>query len=64
MGEGWRRTQSAALGLDDEGLEETCRAALNLYGLAVDGSYRMFDGRQRGVVRKARDLTVQLRAES
>ena len=64
MGEGWRRTQSAALGLGGEGFEGTCRAALKLYGFAVDDVYRMFDGRQRGVVHQARDLGVKLTAES
>lgn len=63
MGEGWRRTQSAALGLGDEGFEGTCRAALKLYGPAADDVYRMFDGRQRGVVHQARDLAVKLMAE-
>jgi hypothetical protein len=64
MGEGWRRTQSAALGLGDEGFEPTCRAALKLYGLAADDVYRMFDGRRREVVHQARDLAVNLTAES
>jgi hypothetical protein len=50
MGEGWRRTRSAALGLGDEGFEETCRAALGLYALAVHEARDLFDGRQRGVV--------------
>lgn len=63
MGEGWRRTQSAALGLGDEGFEATCRAALNLYGLAVDNVDDLLDERQRGVVRRARDPTFQLKAE-
>src|ERR687893_38751 len=36
MGEGWRRTQSTAFGLNGEPFEETCRAALMLYGLAAD----------------------------
>ena len=63
MGEGWRRTQSEALGLGDEGFEKTCRAALKLYGLAVDDVYQMFDGRQRAVVRQARDLAIQPTAD-
>jgi len=53
MGEG---AQSAALGLDGEGFEETCRAALKLYGLAVDDAYRMCDKPQRGVVGHALGL--------
>jgi hypothetical protein len=64
MGEGWRRAQSAALGLGDEGFEPTCRAALKLHGLAVDDVYQMFDERQRGVVHQARDLAAELTAES
>jgi len=50
MGEGWRRTQSAALGLGVEGLDETCRAALGLYALAAGDARDLFDARQRGVV--------------
>jgi hypothetical protein len=56
MGEEWGRTQSAALGLDDERFEETCRAALGLYGLATDEAHRLLDGRQERVVRHAREL--------
>ncbi len=57
MGEGWREAQLAALGLGDEGFEKTCRAALGLYDLAADGANRLFDGRQRRVVRHARNLS-------
>lgn len=57
MGEEWGLTQSAALGLGDEGFEETCRAALGLYGLAVDEAYHLFNGRQERVVGYTRDLT-------
>lgn len=64
MGERWGLAQSAALGLGDERFEPTCRAALKLYELAVDDAYQMFDGRQRGVVHRARDLAVKLTAES
>ncbi len=56
MGEGWRVAQSAALGLGDEGFEETCGAALRLYGLAVDETHPLLDKRQQWVVRHARDL--------
>ena len=56
MGEGWRRTQSAAFGLNGEPFEETCRAALMLYGLAADETRSLLDERQRRVVRHAREL--------
>ena len=56
MGEGWGRTQSAALGLGNESFEETCRAALGLYGLAANEVHHLFDGRQGRVVRHAREL--------
>lgn len=56
MGEEWRRTQSSALGLDDEPFEETCRAALKLYGLAANEVNHLFDDRQERVVSKACEL--------
>ena len=56
MGEKWRRTQSAAFGLHGEPFEETCRAALRLYGLAADETRSLLDERQRQVVRHAREL--------
>ena len=56
MGEEWGRMQSAALGLADESFEETCRAALGLYGLAANEVHHLFDGRQGRVVRHAREL--------
>lgn len=55
-GKEWRRTHAAALGLDDEPFDETCRAALGLYGLAADEAKNLFDGRQERVVRHARGL--------
>jgi len=58
MGEGWRLAQSAALGLNGEPFEETCRAALKLYGLAVDNVYQLLDERQRGVANHARLLAA------
>ena len=57
MGEEWRRTQNAALGRGDEPLEETCRSALRLYGLAAGAVERLLDGRQKRVVRHALSLT-------
>lgn len=56
MGEGL--VQFAALGLGDEGFEETCRAALGLYGLAVDDVDHLLDARQRWVVDYALRLAV------
>ena len=58
MGEEWRVAQSAALGLNGEPFEETCRAALKLYGLAVDDVYQLLDERQRGVANHARLLAA------
>lgn len=58
MGEHWRQTQATALGLHDESFEETCRAALRLYGLAADEVQNLFDERQREVVDHARELAV------
>ncbi len=55
MGDG-RRTQSTALDLNGEPFEETCRAALMLYGLAADETRSLLDERQRRVVRHAREL--------
>ena len=56
MGEAWKRAQSSALGLDGEPFEQTCRAELELYGLAVDEVGHLFDGRQERVVNHASEL--------
>lgn len=56
MGEGWRRTQSTALGLDGEPFGLTCRAALELYRLAVDAAEHLFDGHRERVVSHALEL--------
>ena len=56
--EEWHQAQSAALGLNRERLEETYRAALKLYGIAVDNVYQLLDGRQRGVANHARLLAA------
>lgn len=56
MGEGWSRTQSAALGLGGESLEQTCAAALRLYGLAAEEVAPLLDGRQGKVVNWAHGL--------
>ena len=56
MGEKWRQAQSAALALNGEPFEETCQAALRLYGLAADETRSLLNERQRQVVRHAREL--------
>ena len=56
MGEEWGLAQSAAFGLDGEPFGETCRAALELYGLAAVETRSLLDERQRRVVRHARGL--------
>ncbi|MGH3146091.1 MAG: nucleotidyltransferase family protein [Rubrobacter sp.] len=58
MGKEWREAQSAALGLDDEDFKETCAAALRLYRLAADTTFRLLDGRQRRVVRRAQSASL------
>ena len=58
MGEEWHVAQSAALGLNEEPFEETCRAALKLYGLAVDNVCQLLGERQRGVANHARLLAA------
>lgn len=56
MGEVWRRTQSAAFGLNGEPFGETCQAALRLYGLVAGETHFLLDERQRRVVRHALEL--------
>lgn len=56
MGEGWSRTQSAALGLGGETFEPTCAAALRLYVFAAEEVAPLLDGRQGKVVERARRL--------
>ena len=58
MGEEWHVARSAALGLNGEPFEVTCRAALKLYGLTVDNVYQLLDERQRGVANHARLLAA------
>lgn len=55
-GKEWWRAQHAALGLDSQPLEETCRAALRLYVLATDEVWHLLDKRQASVVEYARRL--------
>jgi hypothetical protein len=56
MGDEWRRTQRAALGMADESLEASCRAALRLYALAANSARDVLDRRQRAVVTHACEL--------
>jgi len=50
--------EAAALGLNGEPFEETCRAALGLlYGLVADEAHSLLDERQRRVVRHAQVLS-------
>lgn len=53
MGEEWAKAQSAALGLNGEPFEETCRAAMELYLLAAAEAHGLLDERQRRVVERA-----------
>jgi hypothetical protein len=53
MGEEWRKTQHPAFGLGGETFDETCAAALRLYGLAGGTVEHLFDERQERVVRHA-----------
>jgi hypothetical protein len=56
MGETWRHAQSSALGLDGEPVEETCQAALELYGLAADEVGHLLDERQERVAGHALEV--------
>ena len=49
MGEEWREVRFIALGLEAEGFEEGCAAALKMYGLAAAEASRLLDERQRRV---------------
>ena len=64
MVEEWRLTQSATFGLDGEPFEETCEAALRLYGIAADEAHSLLGERQQRVVRHARELGDLPTAES
>ena len=57
LGEEWTVSQSAALGLGGESFEESCAAALNLYGLAAAEVAHLMDRRQREVVGSALDAS-------
>lgn len=61
MGEEWSREQSAALGQGDETFEETCTAALRLYGLAAGEVAPLLDERQREVVGYALGIARRIR---
>jgi hypothetical protein len=51
--EPWRSVQARALGLDGGSLENSCRAALNLFALACETAEELFDERQRAVIEHA-----------
>jgi hypothetical protein len=61
MGEEWRRTQSAALGLHGEMFGETCESALKLYGLAAVDTASLMDSRQSEVIGYALAMAGQIR---
>jgi hypothetical protein len=56
MGEPWASTQSAALGLNGQSLDESARASLRLYVLATDEVMPVLSEQQRAVVTHARAL--------
>lgn len=56
MGRTWEEAQRRALGQDGASLEESCRAALLMYGLASTRVEGLLDERQRRVVCQARAL--------
>jgi hypothetical protein len=56
MGEQWAELQSAALGIEGAGLEESCRASLELFSIAADTVDDLLDDRQREIVAHATKL--------
>jgi len=53
LGTEWADAQTAALGIRGESLEESCRAAVRLFDLAVDEVRPLLDSRQLAVVEHA-----------
>lgn len=53
LGTAWADAQTAALGIGGESLEESCRAAVRLFDLAVDEVRPLLDSRQLAVVEHA-----------
>jgi hypothetical protein len=59
MGEPWASTQARALSEQGESLEESCRAALELYALAAADARPLLDRHQRAVADAACALTCR-----
>lgn len=62
LGPAWTLAQSAALGLDGEGWEESGRAALDLFRFAAEEIRPLLDERQRAVVDHVAMLGPQTRS--
>lgn len=60
LGEPWRSTQSAALGLGGESLDARTAATLALYRLVAERADTLLDARQHAVVERASRLIDQL----
>jgi hypothetical protein len=58
MGPRWHRRQIRALGLGGESLEESCRAALDLYAATAAALSPRLSRAQRQVVDRARAMTA------
>lgn len=58
MGPSWHRHQARALGLGGESLEESCRAALELYCLTADALAPRLSETQRQVTDRVRAMTA------
>jgi predicted nucleotidyltransferase len=59
MGDEYRRNQELALALEPTSLEESCRAALSLFEIAVAETAHLLDDVQRSVVTHATDLAAE-----
>ena len=62
MGERWQRSQEAALALHAEALDESCRAALDLYTLLTPAVEDYLNPDQRAVVNSAAHLAWRAQA--
>jgi len=62
MGKDWSRAQSAALGMGGESIEESRRAAVQLFVIGAKELYDVLDERQRAVVDHACDIAVRATA--
>jgi hypothetical protein len=59
MGDRWLHAQQAALALHAEALDESCRAALDLYAMLTPIVDDYLNGEQRKVARSAADLALR-----